>query len=443
MEVPFEYLCLLALERLLKYENIRHIKIETLSKYIECIKKEFMISFNSGEPAYNEKGIKRNFKFESFDLNQKINDLLNNYEDIIYLGNDNNIVLEDNIDCEMLEGILDEFNVSSRFKLVFFDGDNRKILNINTILNVLKEYNLFERKLEETYLNLPFRTDKKKTISELKSFMIFRELFLYKLKSLSETKLECYYDESNEFVNLSQDEYDDYPINKAFWYKSMYYDGRVPDEIDDILYDMYLYSMFSDGNISSLKINNEIYKIYLNALDYSEDNDYFFQEYLDEIPDIDSDNFMYDSDYEIEITDEELDYLFYLTFVRKIDKFMSENGMSTELIFKRQRLLYSLDTSDYCLYNENNIDSLLDELKGRVENVRLPKYEIFMYFLTEEIFKEPTNNNTITKLLLISSYYDITKDEKIKMLFNKNSNNRYYDLFERIVFNNEKTLSLG
>ena len=442
MEVPFDYLCFLALERLLKYENIRHIKIETLSKYIECIKNEFMISFNSGEPAYNEKGIKRNFKFESFDLNQKINDLLNNYEDIIYLGNDNNIVLEDNIDCEMLEGILDEFNVSSRFKLVFFDGDNRKILNINTILNVLKEYNLFERKLEETYLNLPFRTDKKKTISELKSFMIFRELFLYKLKSLSETKLECYYDESNEFVNLSQDEYDDYPINKAFWYKSMYYDGRVPDEIDDILYDMYLYSMFSDGNISSLKINNEIYKIYLNALDYSEDNDYFFQEYLDEIPDIDSDNFMYDSDYEIEITDEELDYLFYLTFVRKIDKFMSENGMSTELIFKRQRLLYSLDTSDYCLYNENNIDSLLDELKGRVENVRLPKYEIFMYFLTEEIFKEPTNNNTITKLLLISSYYDITKDEKIKMLFNKNSNNRYYDLFEKIIFNNEKTLSL-
>ncbi len=442
MEVPFDYLCFLALERLLKYENIRHIKIETLSKYIECIKNEFMISFNSGEPAYNEKGIKRNFKFESFDLNQKINDLLNNYEDIIYLGNDNNIVLEDNIDCEMLEGILDEFNVSSRFKLVFFDGDNRKILNINTIMNVLKEYNLFEKKLEETYLNLPFRTDKKKTISELKSFMIFRELFLYKLKSLSETELECYYDESNEFVNLSQDEYDDYPINKAFWYKSMYYDGSVPDEIDDILYDMYLYSMFSDGNISSLKINNEIYKIYLNALDYSEDNDYFFQEYLDEIPDIDSDNFMYDSDYEIEITDEELDYLFYLTFVRKIDKFMSENGMSTELIFKRQRLLYSLDTSDYCLYNENNIDSLLNELKGRVENVRLPKYEIFMYFLTEEIFKEPTNNNTITKLLLISAYYDITKDEKIKMLFNNNSNNRYYDLFEKIVFNNEKTLSL-
>ena len=48
MEVPFEYLCLLALERLSKYENIRHIKIETLSKYIECIKNEFMISFNSG-----------------------------------------------------------------------------------------------------------------------------------------------------------------------------------------------------------------------------------------------------------------------------------------------------------------------------------------------------------------------------------------------------------
>ena len=27
MEVPFEYLCLLALERLSKYENIRHIDL--------------------------------------------------------------------------------------------------------------------------------------------------------------------------------------------------------------------------------------------------------------------------------------------------------------------------------------------------------------------------------------------------------------------------------
>lgn len=441
MEVPFDYLCILALQRLLKYENIRKINISTLSKYIESIKKEFIKSFSNGQIAHNEKGIKRKFKFNDFDFNQKLNDLLNNYEDILHIDN-NSIVLEDNIDCEMLEGILDEFNVSSRFKLVFFEGDNRKILDINSIMNVLKEYNLFEKKLEESYLNLPFKTDIKKTISTLKSLMIFRELFLYKLKSLSETELECYYDESNELVNLTQNDYDKYPINKAFWYKSMYYDSRVPDEIDDILYDMYFYSIFGDDNISSLKINSEINKIYLNALDYSENIDYLFQEYLEEIPDIDSDNFMDDENYEIDITDEELDYLFYLTFIRKIDEFMNKYGLSTDLIIKRQRLLYSIDTSDYCLYDENNIDKLLNELKGRVESVRLPMYEILMCFLTEEVFKEPTDNNTITKLLLISSYYDITKDEKIKMLFSKNSNNKFYDLYEKIVFNNEKTLSL-
>ena len=32
MEVPFEYLCFLALEKLLKYENKRKIKIEKLLK---------------------------------------------------------------------------------------------------------------------------------------------------------------------------------------------------------------------------------------------------------------------------------------------------------------------------------------------------------------------------------------------------------------------------
>ena len=35
MEVPFEYLCFLALEKLLKYENKRKIKIEKLLKYID------------------------------------------------------------------------------------------------------------------------------------------------------------------------------------------------------------------------------------------------------------------------------------------------------------------------------------------------------------------------------------------------------------------------
>lgn len=441
MEVPFDYLCFLALEKLLKYENKRKINITSLSKYIDSIKKEFIKSFNDGEIVLNEKGIKRKFKFESFDFNEKLNDLLSNYDNIIYLDN-NDIVLYDDIDYEMLEGILDEFNVSGRFKLVFFDGDNRKILNINTIINTLKEYNLFEKKLEEKYLNLPFSTDKKKTISELKSLMIFRELFLYKLKSLSDIVLECHYDESNELVNLNQSDYLNYPVDKTFWYKSPYYDSRVPNEIDDILYDINLYSIFSDGDINSLKINKEINKIYLNSLDYDDDNDYFFNEYLNEIPDIDSDNFMDDEYYDIEITDEELDYLFYLTFIRKIDSFMNDYGVSTDLIIKRQRLLYSLDTSEYFLYNENNIDNLINEFIGRCDNIRLPMYEIFIYFLTEEVFNGIFDNNTITKLLLISSYYDITKDEKIKMLFSKNSNNRYYDLYEKIVFKHEKTLSL-
>ncbi len=450
MEVPFEYLCLLALERLSKYENIRHIKIETLSKYIECIKKEFMISFNSGEPAYNEKGIKRNFKFESFDFDEKLNDLLNDYGDIVYLDG-NNLVLDDSIDYDMLEGILDEFNVSTRFKIVFFNDSCRKILDINTILGTLMSYSLFESQLQEKYIKLPFSTDRKKALSELKSLMIFRELFLNKLKSLSRSELECYYDESNEFINMSQDDYIDYPINLNFWYQSMYYDSDEPREIDDILYDIYLYSLFSKNDISSVKIGMEISKIYSGSLDTSEDVDYFFKEFLDQIPDIDSDNFLdndvsdefIDDDSGIIVTDEKLDYLFYLTLIKKIDEFVLKYGGSSELIVKRQRLLYSLDNSSLCLYEDGNIDNMLEELKEQADDFRLPFYRTIIYFLTEEVFNNKMDNNTIIKLLLISSYYEITNDEKIKMLFSKNANNRYYDLFERIVFKDEKTLSLG
>ena len=65
MEVPFEYLCFLALEKLLKYENKRKIKIEKLLKYIDEIQKSFIKSFNNGEKATREKGLKRNFKFKT------------------------------------------------------------------------------------------------------------------------------------------------------------------------------------------------------------------------------------------------------------------------------------------------------------------------------------------------------------------------------------------
>ena len=45
-------------------------------------------------------------------------------------------------------------------------------------------------------------------------------------------------------------------------------------------------------------------------------------------------------------------------------------------------------------------------------------------------------------VLLNYSYYEITKDERIEMLFNKNANNKYYNIYYNIVFTDEKTLSI-
>ncbi len=441
MEVPFEYLCLLAIEQLLKYENERQIKIDTLKKYIECIKKEFIISFNIGEKACNEKGIKRNFKFESFNFNEKLIDLIDSYGDIVSLEN-NCLVLDESVDYDMLEGILEEFNVSSRFKTVLFNDSCRKVLGINTVLSTLMSYSLFESKLEEEYINLAFTIDKKKTLSKIKILLAFRESFLNRIKSMSDTKLECYYDESNEFVYMFQDDYNECPVDLSFWYNSMYYDSGAPDELDDILYDLYMYSLFSKNDLSSSKINREVNKVYSDSLDTSDDIDYYYNDYLEEIPDIDSDNFMDESDYEINITDDELDYLLYLTLIKKIDEYISKYGNDNDLLVQRQRLLYSLDNNEYCLYDDDNIDIMLEELKSKSQDINLSMYQIIVYFLSEEVFTREIDSNTIIKLLLISSYYDITKDEKIKMLFSKNANNKNYDLFERIVFKHEKTLSL-
>ena len=91
MEVPFEYLCFLALEKLLKYENKRKIKIEKLLKYIDEIQKSFIKSFNNGEKATREKGLKRNFKFKIVPFSFFNNPKKNGIKKEIYLKQYTNI----------------------------------------------------------------------------------------------------------------------------------------------------------------------------------------------------------------------------------------------------------------------------------------------------------------------------------------------------------------
>lgn len=443
MEVPFEYLCFLALEKLLKYENKRKIKIEKLLKYISEIQKSFIKSFNNGEKATHEKGLKRNFKFKSFDSDEKLNDLISDFDSLVYIDDNNNLCLYDDVDYDTLLGIVYDFDVSSRFNLVALDDECRKILGIKEIMNTLKHYSLFERKLEEKYINLGLNSNKEQAKKDIKSFLLLRGLFFNKIKNLSELELACYDDESTEFDNNETKDYEEYPVDKNMWYKSMYYDSRDDKELDETVYDIFFYSLFSKNDLSALKLNKEISEIYDESLDVSDDIDYELNEYLEDIPDIDTDNFLDDSSYEINIDDRECDYLFYMTFIKKLDLFTNKYGTSNDLIIRRQRLLYSLDKIDLCLFEEDKFNNKLEELQEKAgDQTELVFYKKIIWFLTEEVFKREMNSDSIIKLLLISSYYEITKDERIEMLFNKNANNKYYDIYYNIVFTDEKTLSM-
>ena len=272
---------------------------------------------------------------------------------------------------------------------------------------------------------------------------MLRGLFLNKVKNLSELELACYDDESTEFDNNETKDYEEYPVLKSMWYKSIYYDEKDDKELDEMVYDIYFYSLFSKGDLSALKLNKEISEIYDESLDVSDDIDYELNEYLEDIPDINTDDFLDDSSYEINIDDRECDYLFYMTFIKKLDSFTNKYGTSNDLIIRRQRLLYSLDKIDLCLFEEDKFNNKFDELQEKAgDQTELVFYKKIIWFLTEEVFKREMNSDSIIKLLLISSYYEITKDEKIEMLFNKNANNKYYNIYYNIVFTDEKTLSI-
>ena len=62
-------------------------------------------------------------------------------------------------------------------------------------------------------------------------------------------------------------------------------------------------------------------------------------------------------------------------------------------------------------------------------------------FMADEVFMTETNENTIKKLLFISTYYELTKDKKIVRILNKHSNKDNFATYSDIIFGEQKGYS--
>lgn len=442
MEVPFDYICLLAFERMLKYEDKRKIHVKDLGLYILNTMIEFEKDFKTGTRSYFEGNLPKDFKFKRFDVGKSMVNFIKKYNDYFsYDSVTDEIILDDSVEYDMLIILLDEYEVSSRFYKVSLNNKARDLLGIETILGTLKECSLLESKLQENYEKLSTNKDDS-SISMLNAIVNIRELFLDKIASMDVDKIAVYLDET-DFIEFKG--YDKFPVDKDFWNNSQYGNKYDPDELEDMFYELYNYALFGKNDIGPIKLSEMINELYLSKMDTEEElRDSYYELFTSEDGekiDIDIDSLLEDcgrdpNDYR------ELDQLFYLNIVSKIDEYMNKHGKNKDLLKRRQRLVYALDDSKLKLYDDKNLYSLLNNLKTKFDSEDLlASTKVKSYFVLEDAFKNPNEDN-MAKLLYVSSYYDISKDEKVKMLLTKYANNVNYDMYSNIILGDEKTLSI-
>lgn len=442
MDVPFDYICLLAFERMLKYEDKRNINVNDLVLYVLNTMVEFEKDFKTGTKTYFEGNLPKDFIFKRFDVGKSMVNFIKKYNEFFtYDSVTNDIILNKFIDYDMLIGLLDEYKVSSRFYKVSLSNKARDLLGIETVLGTLKECSVLESKLQEYYEKSSANKDDS-SISMLNALENIRELFLNKIASMDVDKIELYLDEI-KFLNLKK--YSDFPVDKEFWNNSQYGINSDPDELDDIFYELYNYALFGKDDIAPIKLKEMINEIYLNKMDTDQElRDAYYELFTSEDGIVEEDiieSLLKDSgedpnDYR------ELEQLFYLNIISKIDEYMNKHGKNEELLKKRQRLVYALDTYELKLYDDKNLYSLLNNLKNKFDsNDVSASKKVISYFLLEDAFRNPNEDN-MAKLLFVSSYYSLSKDEKIKMLLTKYATNGNYDLYSNIILGDEKTLSI-
>ena len=163
IEVPFNYINLLAFLTLLKYENKRGIKIDTLQKYHQILLEEVIKDYNTKNVTYYGEFDNWKGKIIFFiDEQNNLNNFLNEFSHMFYIEDDT-IYLYDEISYEELRQqeveMRKEQCISNRFALASNSNRLFDLLNINKIKSVIEKYIKIEQEIEKTYFKLNHSDD--------------------------------------------------------------------------------------------------------------------------------------------------------------------------------------------------------------------------------------------------------------------------------------------
>ena len=441
--IPSDFLILSLFEALIKYEDIRNINIDDIYIYLNMYKDLLQRDYKDGFIPEEYKGKNITFKLDDFNLF----DLISKYKNLFYVYNDK-LVMNKDLEHKELNDFIRDKAANEKLPAFFtapLDPEmNKEIFdyfNIHSIENFIRSFLKSEKALEELYNNLHY-SHSKELYFNIKKHLLYRYEFINYIKTMPVYKVEAFDRISNMISNQEENyEYNVYPINIELWKKRKKKKdeySEFADNIDSRVYDIDQYAIFCNKRFADLRMN----KI-LDEIHFSMFSDMLYEEEQEELKNIESDFFDTEADeFENEIYSGDL--AFNILYLKKLRLYMEEYGVNNNLIETYNRLLYATDGPELCLFIDKYILNEFNNLSTYdIDDSDLVFIKDEARFIAYEIFTEPENEYTIRKLIFLSTYYDLTMDNKIIKIINKHKKNKNYNKYTKIIFEkNENNLTL-
>lgn len=443
----YDYINILAFKHLYKYENKKSISIEALHKFRSELIKDIIQHYKeqpwwmrakikredddelSFDDEFNDDGFSYEdefdddeldddeLSFEGIDENKKLIKFINKYKDFFYMENQQ-VILKDHISYAELLSLKSTLEKEQKIPYIVDSAEYvpelKKILNIHTINKVIKDYLQMEQQLEEKYSQLYTKNDNDQLRKNIEKLLNIRATFYIRLSTLPLQILDAFRISSLD-SDCDTPDYEHSPINMALWTQSDYYDEEnFTSDLDDRIYDIYQFAIF--GKPINILANKKL----------SEDLD-------QNIVGDEKTPFTFDFDPLKE------EWIFHLVYLDKLNKYMAKYGKEESLLSAKRRLLYALDRPDKKIFKEENYKQELEDLN--LSEIDEDSFEFFQdeyLFLADEVFEKDQDENTVKKLLLLSTYYDLTKNEEIVEIIDEHKHHEAYNAYYQIVFGEEK-----
>ncbi len=418
-EKYYDYINVLAFQCLYQYENKKDISVGKLTEFRDRatnIMGDVIAVDKNKELREVSSFVSRYSSY--FEISGDIVKLKSNisYKELVSLAK----MIKDRDDIEDdIDSIKADFNLLA-------------VLGIYTMREALLDYMKYEKDLERKYQDLFTEKDNKVLRNEIAKLLRLRAMFFMQVHMLPGYSAASLVRTMTDLVEV--DEYVMNPLNMDLYMRSDFYVEEDDSLIDmeSMLYGTYQYSIFGDARykLFTLKLLDEISKIYfVNKIDDDVD-----EELSDAFEDI-SFNERKDS---IE------ERLFYLTYLKKLGTFIGKYGYRKDLGMVYKRLLYSLDNISDKLYLDGNVDKAIDKIGDiEINEDSFVGLHDEMVFMASEIFEVGANKYTLRKLLMLATFYDITKCEDIVDVIDGYKNNSNYPYFCDIIFGDSNNKGYG